>query len=151
MRPARSFLFVLLASASAVLLLGCGDDDAGAVRSDIEQQADEAQGQLDDLQEEVEQELDEAGEDIDAGTARAHAEVFRQRLTDLGQDDSPSLAVSDLEDIASELPGDPQVSGIDDADGDGDDDDGKVQITVDQSSACVTVSGADVDVTDGEC
>ena len=155
MKRTTSRASVVLIAALALLIAGCSDDDTDAVTSEIEQQAndaaDDAQDELDDLQEEVEQELDDAGEELDAGLARGHAEVFRQRLTELGQDDTPSTAVDDLEDIASELPGDPEVSGIEDADGDGDDDDGMVQITVDESSACVTVSGSSVEVTDGTC
>jgi hypothetical protein len=152
MKSVKTYAFVLLAAAASLSVVGCSDDaDTDSIESEVDQRTDQAQDELDDLQEEVEQELDEAGETIDEGTARAHAEVFRQRLTELGQDETPSRAVSDLEDIASELPGDPDVSGIEDTDGDGDDDDGKVEITVDDSSACVTVSASTVDVAEGAC
>ena len=134
----------------ALVLVGCSDD-TDSIASEAEQRADEAQSDADDLREDVEEKLDEAGDEVDQGLARGQAEIFRQRLTDLGRDDEPSLAVADLEDIASELPGDPEVTGIEDDDGDGDDDDGKVEITVDESSACVTISGSSVEVDDGEC
>ena len=86
MRSVKTYAFVLLTAAASVALVGCSDDDTDSIESNVEQQADEAKDQLDDLQDEVEQELDEAGESIDEGTARAQAEAFRQRLTELGQD-----------------------------------------------------------------
>jgi hypothetical protein len=141
----------VLVAALGLVFVGCSDDDADSISSEAQQQADRAQEQADDLKDEVQDKLDEAGETADETLARGQAELFRQQVTDLGQDDTPSVAVTDLESAAADLPADPDVTGIEDSDGDGDDDDGKVQITVDDSSACVTISGASVDVTDGEC
>jgi hypothetical protein len=142
---------IVLFAATALVFAGCSDDDADSVTSEAEERVDEAREDADDLKEDVEEKLDEAGDEVDEGLARGQAEIFRQRLTDLGGDDEPSLSVVDLEDIASELPGDPEVTGIEDDDGDGDDDDGKIEITVDESSACVTISGSSVEVDDGAC
>jgi hypothetical protein len=72
-------------------------------------------------------------------------------VSELGQDETPSTAVDELESITSDLPGDPEITGIEDTDGDGNDDDGALQITVDDASACVKVAGSEVDVTDGAC
>jgi hypothetical protein len=131
-------------------IAACGDD-TDTIADDAETRLDEAEAEADDLQEEVEDKLDDAGEAVDEGLARGQAEIFKQRLTDLGGDETPTLAVDELERIGEELPADPEVSGIDDADGDGDDDDGKVQITVDGASACVTIAGSSVEVADGTC
>jgi hypothetical protein len=144
-------------AALALTVAACGDDtdsvanDADSIAEEAETRADEAQNELDDLQEDIEGKLDDAGEAVDEGQARAQAELFKQQLTDFGGDDTPSVAVADLESVASDLPQDPEVTGIEDRDDDGLDDDGKVQITVGDSSACVTVSGSSVDVADGTC
>lgn len=140
-----------LFATAALVFAGCSDDDTDSITSEAEQRVDDARDEADDLKDDVEEKLDEAGEKLDEGAARGHAEIFRQRLTDLGRDDEPSREVTDLEDIASELPGDPQVTGIEDNDGDGEDDDGKVQITVGESSACVTIAGSSVEIDDGAC
>jgi outer membrane murein-binding lipoprotein Lpp len=156
-RTVRRSAGVVVASA-ALLLAGCSDDDADSVANDAQDQVDDASDRADDLQDDaddlkddIEQELDEAEGQLDEGLARGQAEIFKQRLTDVGQDDSPSAEVDEWESIAADLPGDPDVSGIEDTDGDGVDDDGKVQISVDDSSACVTVSDASVEVADGVC
>ena len=139
-----------LFATAALVFAGCSDDDTDSISSEAQQRVDQASDDADDLKDQVEKKLDEAGEQFDEGVARGQAEIFRQRLTDLGRDE-PSIAVTDLEDIASDLPGDPEVTGIEDDDGDGDDDDGKVEISVDESSACVTISGSSVEVDDGAC
>jgi len=57
-----------------------------------------------------------------------------------------------IEAAVRDLPGDPEVSGIEDADGDGRDDDGNVNVRVDDESACVTVhDNGEVNVSDDAC
>lgn len=104
-----------LVAVAAVTLLGCDNDTVEDVR--------------------------EEAEDI-AGTtgARAAAEAMRTSLETRDLDpDQTLLDVEVLEDAASDIPGDPDVTGIDDRDGDGQDDDGYVEIGVGDQSACVTV------------
>jgi len=86
--------------------------------------------------------------------ARAAAEAYRGALkSDDAGDENGLRSIDVLEENAKDLPGDPEVSGIEDGDGDGADDDGKVQFDVSDKSACVTVpaSGEDVTVDDGDC
>jgi hypothetical protein len=97
-----------------------------------------------DVQDEVDDAVDSARERAEdaAGSvgARAAAEAMRASLQ--GRDLESDQTVRDvevLENTAGDLPGDPTVSGIEDADGDGRDDDGKVQFTVGDQEACVTV------------
>jgi hypothetical protein len=102
----------------------------------------------------VESAKDDAGDAVDTASARGQAEALRASLEgNQTADDEGVRSVSVLEGAVDDLPGDPDVSGIDDSDGDGLDDDGKVQITVDDESACLTLpeSGDDIDVTDGDC
>jgi len=125
------FLFV-----TALLLTGCSEED----RKDAGQTASS-------VKEEAEDEVGEAG-------ARAAAEAFRAALkADDGGDEAGLRSVAVLEENSGDLPGDPEVLGIDDGDGDGTDDDGKVELKVSDKSACVTVpeTGKEVDVTDGVC
>jgi hypothetical protein len=118
-------LVVLAAGA----LAGCGDD-----------------GDDDGVVDEAEQVLESAG-------ALTVAESFRTALVaeDVGADvDRRNVTV--LTETVDDLPGEPDVAGIADADGDGRDDDGKVEFLVDAEAACVTVAAdGDVDVADGSC
>jgi hypothetical protein len=88
----------------------------------------------------------------DAG-ARSVAEALRVSL--LAQDLRDNQHVDDvaiIEAAVRDLPGDPEVSGVEDADGDGRDDDGKVNVRVDDESACVTVhDNGEVNVSDDAC
>jgi hypothetical protein len=88
----------------------------------------------------------------DAG-ARGVAEALRVSLLaqDLGDDEHVD-DVAIIEAAVSDVPGDPEVSGVEDADGDGRDDDGKVNVRVDDESACVTVhDNGEVNVSDDAC
>ena len=93
------------------------------------------------------------GEATDTAGARASAEALRALLVQEDHDDGEDRrSVEVLERNVDRLPGDPDVSGIEDADGDGLDDDGRVQVTVGDESACLTVAASgDVEVEDGEC
>jgi hypothetical protein len=70
-------------------------------------------------------------------------------------DDGPDTdrrKVKVLNESVDDLPGRPEVTGIEDKDGDGLDDDGKVEVHVKSEVACLTVSMAGrVDVTGGAC
>jgi hypothetical protein len=102
----------------------------------------------DEAEEAVEEVQEKAGE---AG-ARGAAEGFRVSLKTEYDDDS-LRNVKTLQAAADNLPGDPDIRGIDDADGDDVDDDGYVQVNVSDESACVKVpkSGDNVDVNGGAC
>jgi hypothetical protein len=90
-------------------------------------------GDDDDRDEAVERLAESAG-------ARSLAEALRVSLLaqDLG-DDQHVDDVAVIRAAVDDLPGDPEVTGISDADGDGRDDDGKVEVRVEDEAACVTV------------
>lgn len=117
-----------LVAVAAVALLGCDDDTVENVREEAE---------------------DVAGET----GARAAAEAMRTSLEARDLDPDQTLRDVDvLDDAASDIPGDPEVTGIDDTDGDGRDDDGYVEIGVGDQAACVTVeANGEVGVDNGEC
>lgn len=86
--------------------------------------------------------LRERAEDV-AGSAgaRAAAEVMRGALEAQDLDNGKTLRdVGVLRENADDVPGDPTVEGIVDANGDGEDDDGKVELRVGDQAACVIVS-----------
>ncbi len=58
-----------------------------------------------------------------------------------------------IDEAVADLPGDPEVTGVEDGDGDGLDDDGKVGVTVDDEQACLTLpeEGEDTEVTSEAC
>jgi hypothetical protein len=85
--------------------------------------------------------------------ARAVAEGFRASLLarNLGPDEHAD-DVAILRDVGADLPGDPDIVGIEDADGDGRDDDGQVEVRVDDEVACVTIEpNGEVDVSGDPC
>jgi len=114
---------MLMISAAA-----CDDDDAQNLRENVE---------------------DATG----SAGARAAAEAMRGALEAQDLDGGKSLRdVAVLRENAEDVPGDPAVEGIADADGDGKDDDGRVELHVGEQAACVTVSAEnDVSVENGEC
>jgi hypothetical protein len=86
--------------------------------------------------------LRERAEDV-AGSAgaRAAAEVMRGALEAQDLDNGKTLRdVGVLRENAGDVPGDPTVEGIVDANGDGKDDDGKVELRVGDQAACVIVT-----------
>lgn len=118
-----------LVAVAAVALLGCDGDTT-----------------VEDVREEAEDIVGTTG-------ARAAAEAMRTSLEtrDLGPDQT-LRDVDVLDDAASDIPGDPDVTGIDDSDGNGQDDDGYVEIGAGDQAACVTVEvNGDVGVDNGEC
>jgi hypothetical protein len=120
-----------IALSSAAWVSACGDDSSTADK------AREAAGEVD--------------EAVDAGLARGQAEIFRQRAKDLVRQGESLDSMAVLQEAARDLPSDPTVTGLADSNGDGKDDDGKLEITVDDSHACVAVVGSDISVTGTRC
>lgn len=85
--------------------------------------------------------------------ARSVAEALRVSL--LAQDLGDGQHVDDVAVIQAavrDLPGDPDVLGVEDANGDGRDDDGKIDVRVDNEGACVTVNeNGEVNVSGDAC
>jgi hypothetical protein len=121
-------LFAVAICACAFLVAACSDDDNQNVREQVE---------------------DAAG----SATARVAAETMRAALEAQDLDSGATLRdVTVLRENANDVPGDPRVSGIEDADGDGKDDDGKVELRAGDQAACVTVTdGNDVSVANDAC
>lgn len=98
--------------------------------------------------------IDERAEDVaESAGARAVAETLRGALVaDDLEDGQHARDVAVIEEAVGDLPGEPEVAGIDDGDGDGQDDDGQVEVRVDGESACVSISAnGEVDSTGGGC
>lgn len=132
-RARRATVLVSLLATLGPIATGCGDDDG----------ADDA--------EELGREVDES---LEEGGVRVAAETVRVSLSarELGEDEH-LRDVSIIEDVTEDVPGDPEVVGLQDGDGDGRDDDGRVELRVGDESACLSVSrdGEDVDVEGGGC
>lgn len=129
--PARRRLRLAALPVVAVLVLalaGCGtEDDPDANRSRAEELTESA-------------------------GARVLAEAIRVTLiADDNHDDRRTIEA--LQEAVSDIPGSPEITGIEDDDGDGRDDDGNVVIHVDDEVACLSVDeeGQEVDVSGGEC
>lgn len=126
-RPFAWLVAALLAPVFALGFVACSDDD-GDGESGLEQTAEES-------------------------AALTAAAAFKSSLlaNDV-DDDSNRRSIALLTDAESDIPGDPDVRGIEDSDGDGIDDDGQVEIYASDEAACVTISDTgDVDVSGGEC
>lgn len=85
-------------------------------------------------------------------SARVVAEATRATLVadDLDEGEQES-DVAVLREAVEDLPGEPEVTGIEDTDGDGRDDDGKPEVHTDDEVACLSISSGCVDVSDGAC
>jgi hypothetical protein len=129
---------LIAVAAVALLAGGACDDDA----------QDKAKEKAEDLKEKAGDKAGEAG-------ARGTAEAFRVSLKAQETDDGAGgvRQVTVLQAAAEDLPGDLDITRIEDGDGDGIDDDGYVQFNVGDESACVTLpeSGDDIDVSGGAC
>ena len=120
-------IFALVAASALALGLAACDDDT---RDEI---ADDAR----DVREEVE---DVAGET----SARAVAETLRGAILAEDLDGGASRRDIDvLEESVADLPGEPEVTGIEDGDGDGRDDDGIVEVQVGDQRACLQIAEPD--------
>jgi hypothetical protein len=119
--------------AAAALLVGaCGDDEDGDAGGEIER---------------------EAGDLVEGAGARAVAEALRATLVseDLGATEH-ALDIPVIQEAVADLPGSPDVTGIEDADGDGQDDDGRIQVEVEDEAACIDIAeNGETDVSGGAC
>lgn len=159
----------LLAAPFAVALLfgatSCSDDTKDAASDavdsageDVDAAVSEAQDDADEVASDVSESADSVVEDaedgIGAAGARAQAEALRASLK--GNDTANAEGVRSMtaiQEAAEDLPGDVEVSGVDDGDGDGLDDDGRVQVDQGDQSACLVLpaEGEDTTVEAGTC
>jgi hypothetical protein len=106
----------------------------------------------DDVDEAADTARDAAGTIADAAqdaSARSVAEAYRAALLSDESDGANRRRVDVLQETADDLPGNPEILGIEDADGDGADDDGRVELRVDNESSCLTISAeGDTDIED---
>lgn len=136
MRRLPILMIAALLVAPVGLAAGCSSDDDDAARDDIEEVGDTV------------------AEAADETSARVQAEALRASLKGNDTADEEGIrSVAAIEQAAEDLPGDVEVSMVDDGDGDGLDDDGKVQVDQDGSSACLTLpeEGEDTTVEGGPC
>ena len=128
----RHLLVASLVLVGLVAGAGCDDDTE-----------DQAQETIEDIESDLE---DTAGQ----ASARSIAEALRSlMLEDDGEQDLRS--VEGIQENLDDLPGDPEVTGIDDANGDGLDDDGRVEVRVGDQAACLVISGDEIDVENRAC
>jgi hypothetical protein len=138
---------VALSVALAGVVGACSDED----RADVSQRAEEA---LTDARQRAREAADAVEQAGDRAGARAVAEAIRAALVvENLEADQNVRDVDVLREAVGDVPGDPQVSGIDDANGDGRDDDGKIEVAVDAERACLTLpdGGGDIDVAAQAC
>ncbi|MBX3284758.1 MAG: hypothetical protein KF703_05400 [Actinobacteria bacterium] len=126
-----------------------------ACSSDTKDKASEAvDSAKDDAADAVDSAKDDVATAADATQARTTAETLRASLKANDTADEEGVrSVKALDEASADLPGDPEITGIDDADGDGLDDDGKVEVTFDEEHACLTLpeEGEEIDVTSEAC
>lgn len=150
---APAFALGLLLAAPA-----CSDDTndkvsdaADSVGSDVSDAADSAGADLGDAASDI---REDAEDGAGAVGARTQAEALRASLK--GNDTANAdgvRSVAAINEAATDLPGDVEVTGVDDTDGDGLDDDGRVQVDQGDQSACVILpaEGEDTTVENGAC
>jgi hypothetical protein len=108
--------------------------------------SDDAKDKVKDVASTVQDKVGEAG-------AGALAEALRGALAakDLPKGQT-ERDVDVINQVVRDLPGNPDFTGIEDANGDGKDDDGKVQANVGDQSACLNISASgDMNVDGGAC
>jgi hypothetical protein len=129
-------LLALAALALAPLTAGCSSDTKDAAKETVESAKDDAAAVA------------------DRATARTTAEALRVSLKANDKAKADGMrSVAAIQEAADDLPGDADISGIDDGDGDGLDDDGKVQVTAGDAQSCVELpaEGTDTKVVSGAC
>ena len=139
---APAFALTLLLGASA-----CSDDTNDKVSDAADSVGSDVSDAAGDIREDAE---DGAG----AVGARTQAEALRASLKVNDTANAEGVrSVAAIEEAASDLPGDVEVTGVEDADGDGLDDDGRVQVDQGDQSACVILpaEGEDTTVENGAC
>lgn len=95
----------------------------------------------------------EVNDAVDEASARTQAEALRASLEASKEDGENLRSVTLIAASVEDLPGEPNVTGVEDTDGDGLDDDGMVEVELDGGKACVTLEsdGDDSGVTDEAC
>jgi len=139
---APAFALTLLLGASA-----CSDDTNDKVSDAADSVGSDVSDAAGDIREDAE---DGAG----AVGARTQAEALRASLKGNDTADAEGVrSVAAINEAATDLPGDVEVTGVDDADGDGLDGDGRVQVDQGDQSACVILpaEGEDTTVENGAC
>ena len=139
---APAFALTLLLGASA-----CSDDTNDKVSDAADSVGSDVSDAAGNIREHAE---DGAG----AVGARTQAEALRASLKGNDTADAEGVrSVAAINEAATDLPGDVEVTGVDDADGDGLDDDGRVQVDQGDQSACVILpaEGEDTTVENGAC
>lgn len=132
----RLLVAVAAAALLSVMAVACSEDDKNEARETATS---------------LGQEVDERA---DQSSARFQAEALRGLIKeDDRTPDQGARAVVVIQESVEELPGDPEVAGVADADGDGLDDDGLVEVRSDQQAACLTIpgSGDEIEVSGGAC
>ena len=144
MRPRRSaHLFAAALLLGAGGLAACSDDDQDEARDRAEEIADDAR--------------ERAEEATATATARATAEAIRAGLKANGTADDEGVrsmkAIEEVLEDVEDAPGEPEITGVEDADGDGMDDDGRIQVTSGDAESCVILpeEGEDTTVEQGAC
>ena len=139
---APAFALTLLLGASA-----CSDDTNDKVSDAADSVGSDVSDAAGDIREDAE---DGAG----AVGARTQAEALRASLKGNDTADAEGVrSVAAINEAATDLPGDVEVTGVEDTDGDGLDDDGRVQVDQGDQSACVILpaEGEDTTVENGAC
>jgi hypothetical protein len=136
MRARPRFLLAAGLFAMGSFTVACSDETTDNARDTIDSAADDAATAADQTQ------------------ARVAAEALRASLKANGTaDDEGIRSIAAIDEAVADLPGDPEITGLEDSDGDGLDDDGKVGVTVDDEQACVILpeEGEDTEVTSEAC
>jgi hypothetical protein len=139
---APAFALTLLLGASA-----CSDDTNDKVSDAADSVGSDVSDAAGDIREDAEDGAGSVG-------ARTQAEALRASLKGNDTADAEGVrSVAAINEAATDLPGDVEVTGVDDADGDGLDDDGRVQVDQGDQSACVILpaEGEDTTVENGAC
>lgn len=133
---APGFALALLLAAPA-----CSDDTKDKAK-------DAAESAKDDISNAAEKGKENAEDATGTAAARSAAEALRVSLKGNDTADKEGIrSVKAINQAAADLPGDPEISGVEDGDGDGLDDDGKVQVTVGDQSSCVILPAEGEDTT----
>lgn len=140
--------------AALLLVLGLFSVVTACSDNTKEKASDAAQSAGEDVKTQASKVKDNAAAAVDYTAARAAAEALRASLKGNDTADKKGIrSVDAIDQAGSDLPGDPDITGVDDGNGDGLDDDGKVQVAVDDAKVCVTLpaEGENTTVADGAC
>jgi hypothetical protein len=129
-------LLCFLSVAGLLLVVGCSDETRDQTREAAESAAEDAD------------------EFVDSSSAQAIAAALQASIeADERYEDEGPRSVAVLQENIDDLPGEPEVVGVDDTDGDGLEDDGQVEVRVDDDAACLSLGeiGEGIDISDDAC